>query len=69
MSLELIDYEEATEVKVYSIKRICPLDSGEMLPTGMCILVYPKSYKHECNTCSHNDNFQEIYPKIRYEEL
>lgn len=70
MILNLNDYEEAGEVKAFRIKRICPIDGGEMLPTGKCLLMLPKLYEHACNICrQHTDNFTFIYPYITYREI
>lgn len=69
----LQDYEEATEVKVYKVIRKCPLLNcdGMMEYNGRKHLIFPPEYGHSCteDTCSNEQYFNIIYPKIIYEEI
>ena len=61
--------ELRTEVKCFTVKMMCDeCFSGQMLSTGLVLTSYPALYTHVCTLCSHQDNYNNVYPKVEYSE-
>lgn len=63
--------EKRTEVKTYVVRYICDdCGEGEMVPTGLCLSIWPAQYPHKCNKCGASETFiGSTYPRTVYEEV
>lgn len=60
--------EKITVVYPVEVKYYCDdCKTGELLPTGECLMSYPAQYPHICNNCGTKRNFSgKQYPMTRY---
>lgn len=62
--------EQKTYLNTVKVEMTCNYcKKGKMLPTGITLTSYPPQYPHACDNCDTRENFLEVYPSVRYEEI
>lgn len=59
--------EKRTEVKTFEISYICDeCHEGKMIYVGEITTNWSLKFQHRCEKCFHTQNFDLVYPNIRY---
>jgi hypothetical protein len=62
--------EITTLVRTHLLEYRCDkCNNGNMMPNGSATTTYPQRYGHVCTSCGNTEQFDHIYPQLKYEKL
>ncbi len=64
--------EQRVRVETYMVKMICPkcgIGTLNRDDDGVVLATCPPLYRHVCSACGLSSLFNQVYPRIEYDEV